>query len=48
MGTLGILLNEKRAGELQLIKLHIEKLNQKGFILSRFLVDTVLRQAGEI
>lgn len=46
-GTLGILLDAKRAGLLQMVKPQLDRLDALGFRLASYTRDAVLRLAGE-
>ena len=47
IGTLGLLLEGKRAGHIQTIRPELEKLLQTSFFLSQRLYDDVVRMADE-
>jgi uncharacterized protein len=47
IGTLGVLLEAKRAGHIGTIRAELEKLRETSFFLSPQLFDHVLRMAGE-
>ena len=47
IGTLGLLLEAKRAGHIRTIRAELDKLLETSFFLSPQLYDQVLRQAGE-
>jgi predicted nucleic acid-binding protein len=48
VGVAGFLLTSKQKGIIQEIRPLLETLQQRGFRLSRTLVETVLREAGEV
>ena len=47
IGTLGLLLEAKRAGHIRTIRAELDKLIETSFVLSQRLYDRVLRTAGE-
>ena len=47
IGTLGILLKAKQLGLIRIIKPEIENLQKTGFSISPFVVEEVLKMAGE-
>lgn len=47
IGTIGILLKAKQLGLIPIIKPEIEKLQKTGFSISPFVVEEVLKMAGE-
>ncbi|MBC7878375.1 MAG: DUF3368 domain-containing protein [Anaerolineales bacterium] len=47
IGTIGILLKAKQFGLISIIKPEIEKLQKSGFSISSFVVEEVLKMAGE-
>ena len=47
IGTLGILLKVKDIGLITQISPDLERLQENGFSLSKTVIDTVLKQAGE-
>lgn len=47
MGTAGLLVLAKKAGAIHAVKPLLQLLHQKGYFLSRRLMDSVLAQAGE-
>ncbi len=47
IGTLGILLKAKQIGLIPTIKLEIENLQKTGFSISPFVIEEVLKMAGE-
>jgi predicted nucleic acid-binding protein len=47
IGTLGLLLEAKRAGHVTTIRAELDKLLETSFFLSQQLYDQVLRMAGE-
>jgi predicted nucleic acid-binding protein len=47
IGTLGLLLEAKRAGHIRTIRVELDKLLETSFFLSQQLYDQVLRIAGE-
>jgi predicted nucleic acid-binding protein len=47
IGTLGLLLEAKRAGHIRTIRAELDKLLETSFFLSQQLYDQVLRTAGE-
>ncbi|MCD4755581.1 MAG: DUF3368 domain-containing protein [Deltaproteobacteria bacterium] len=47
IGTIGLLLKAKQEGLLPIIRPDIERLDQKGFSLSQFVINAVLQKANE-